>query len=174
MKPKNMIIEIGSYQLCKHDNIVCGDTFLSCKIRNENRFIAVLSDGLGSGIKANVLSSMTASMAISFRMHNTPVIELAKSIMDTLPVDSVRNISYSTFSIIDVDFDGETSIVEYGNPSFLIWRNGKPVNHGKEKIEVMQNGKKSYILLSKCNLQENDRLIVATDGITQSDRKSVV
>ncbi|HPT20341.1 MAG TPA: SpoIIE family protein phosphatase [Bacteroidales bacterium] len=168
MKPKNMIIEIGSYQLCKHGNTVCGDTFLSCKIKNENRFIAVLSDGLGSGIKANVLSSMTASMAIGFRLHNTPVIELAKSIMDTLPVDSIRNISYSTFSIIDVDFDGETYVAEYGNPSFLIWRNGKPVQYEKEKIEVMQNEKKSYVLLSKCNLKENDRLIVVTDGITQS------
>lgn len=168
MKPKNMIMEIGSYQLCKHDNIACGDTFLSRKIKNENRFIAVLSDGLGSGIKANVLSSMTASMAISFRLHNTPVIELAKSIMDTLPVDSLRNISYSTFSIVDIDFDGDTTIVEYGNPSFFIMRDGKCIYCEKEKIEVTQNEKKSHVLLSKCKLQENDRLIVVTDGVTQS------
>lgn len=163
-----MIIEIGSYQLSKHDNSVCGDTFQSCKIKNENRFIAVLSDGLGSGIKAKVLSSMTSSMAIGFRLHNIPIIELAKSIMDTLPVDSIRNISYSTFSIIDVDFDGETTIVEYGNPPFQLWKNGKPVRQEKERIEVMQNEKKSSVFLSKFNLQENDRLIVVTDGITQS------
>lgn len=168
MKPENMIIEIGSYQLCKYDNIVCGDTFLSCRMKNENRFIAVLSDGLGSGIKANVLSSMTASMAVGFRKHNTPVIDLTRSIMETLPVDSVRNISYSTFSIIDVDYKGDATIAEYGNPSYLVWRNGKPVSQDKEKIEVMQNNKKSSVLLSHFNLLENDRLIVVTDGITQS------
>jgi hypothetical protein len=107
-------------------------------------------------------------MAVGFRLHNTPVIELARSIMDTLPVDSMRNISYSTFSIVDVDFDGDTTVVEYGNPSFLIWRNGKCIQQEKEKIEVSQNEKKSYVFLSKYHLQENDRLIIVTDGVTQS------
>jgi hypothetical protein len=168
MKRDNMIIEIGFYQLSKHGNMACGDTFMSRKAEKENRYVAVLSDGLGSGIKANVLSTMTASMALGFRLRNEPVVDSARIIMDTLPIDSVRNISYSTFSIIDVDFEGDTTVVEYGNPAYIIWREGKAVEKTKEKIEVTQSKKRTNILLSKFNLRENDRLIVVSDGITQS------
>lgn len=163
-----MIIEIGSYQLNKFGKVICGDTFMSCKVASENRYVAVLSDGLGSGVKASMLSSLTASMAIGFRKRHKPVVKLSKVIMETLPVDSVRNISYSTFSIVDVDYDGDTTVVEYGNPTYLLWRNGEFILQEKEKMEVYQNDKRTHIYVSKFNLLDNDRLIMVTDGVTQS------
>ena len=116
--------------------LVCGDTFLSRKIKRENRYVAVLSDGLGSGIKANVLSTMTASMALNFSLRREPIVRSALTIMNTLPTDSVRNISYATFSIVDIDNEGDTIIVEYDNPAYILFRNGKNTEINKETITL--------------------------------------
>jgi len=168
MNGNDLIIEIGAYQLSKYGKVVCGDTFLSKKVSGENRYVAVLSDGLGSGIKANVLSSLTASMALCFRLRHEPIVDSAKWVMDTLPIDSNRDISYSTFTIVDVDFEGDTTVIEYGNPAFIIERGGNIVNPEKKTLEVYQSNKIKTLEVSSFTLHENDRLIMVTDGVTQS------
>ncbi len=165
---KDLIIEVGSYQMKKYGNEICGDTFLSKKVDGENRYVAVLSDGLGSGIKANVLSTLTASMALNFRLMHEPVINSAKWVMDTLPVDSERNISYSTFTIVDVDFEGYTTVIEYGNPAYFIERSGEIIQPQRTRVEVSHSERTKTLELSSFSLLENDRLIVVSDGITQS------
>lgn len=168
MNANDFIIEIGSYQMTKYGKVICGDTFLSKKVKGENRYVAVLSDGLGSGIKANVLSTLTASMALNFRLMHEPIINSAKWVMDTLPVDSDRNISYSTFTIVDVDFEGDTTVIEYGNPACFIERNGEIVRPERKVLTVNQSDKKKNLEVSNFKLLENDRLIMVSDGITQS------
>jgi len=79
-----VFIEIGCSQENKAGNFVCGDTFLSHKNKNNSAYLSVLSDGLGSGIKANVLSTMTASMAMNFLQQNEPIVRSAISILNTL------------------------------------------------------------------------------------------
>lgn len=172
-KTNKLFIEAGSFQVNKYNNIACGDCVLLRKCPSEDRCIAVLSDGLGSGIKANVLSTMTASMAMSFRVKHEPIMRTARTIMDTLPVDSNRNISYSTFTIVDIDENGQTKIVEFDNPSVLLVRNGK-INHLKTQsyeLPIEENDKINHnrtIKLSDITLQQGDRLIMFSDGVTQS------
>lgn len=168
MEKNDLIIEIGAYQLKKHGREVCGDTFLSRKVEGENRYVAVLSDGLGSGIKANVLATLTASMALNFRLMHEPIINSAKWVMDTLPVDGDRNISYSTFTIVDVDFEGYTTVIEYGNPDYFIERNGSIIEPVRRQLEMNHSEKTKTLKISDFSLLENDRLIVVSDGITQS------
>ncbi|MBO7276834.1 MAG: SpoIIE family protein phosphatase [Bacteroidales bacterium] len=170
---EKLFIEVGSYQNNKHKNIVCGDSVLLRKCTGENRNIAVLSDGLGSGVKANVLSTMTASMAMNFRVRHEPIVRTVQSIMNTLPVDSVRNISYSTFTIVDVDSNGEAKIVEYDNPPLILVRNGK-VEEIKGSDTIIHRGDNNANLeerrlkLSDLKLQKEDRIIFFSDGVTQS------
>ncbi len=99
--------------------------FLSERIKKERRIIAVLSDGMGSGVKANVLATLTASMALNFTKGHRSIQQTAAVIMDTLPVCSIRKVSYSTFTIIDIEFDGTTQIVEYDNPNCIVMRGKK-------------------------------------------------
>ena len=66
MKESDIFIEVDCFQKNKADNIVCGDSYMSQKLKEEDRIISVLSDGLGSGIKASVLSAMTATMAMNY------------------------------------------------------------------------------------------------------------
>lgn len=170
---KKFFIEIGSYQHNKYGNIVCGDSILFHKSVKEDRTIAVMSDGLGSGVKANVLSTMTASMALNFRIRREPIVRTVKTIMDTLPVDSVRNISYSTFTIVDIDSDGDAKIVEYDNPQLILIREGKVFKlETKDTIiqsKVSDNVADDRIIkISDVELQKEDRLIFFSDGVTQS------
>lgn len=166
-------IEVGSFQHNKYGNIVCGDSVLMHKSIKENRTIAVMSDGLGSGVKANVLSTMTASMALNFRIRREPITRTAKTIMDTLPVDSVRNISYSTFTIVDIESDGHGKIVEYDNPSLLLVRNNIIVELPSEDLSIKSklsetNPDTRIVKISNILLRKEDRLIFFSDGVTQS------
>ncbi len=169
MKNKDFFVEIDCQQKNKQGKEVCGDCFLSKKIKEEERIVAVLSDGLGSGIKANVLATLTASMALNFTIENQSLHRTATTIMKTLPVDKIRKISYATFSIIDMDCEGETRVVEYDNPSFFLIRNGRieqPESH--EIIIKGKNGKDKQVTSTTFNAQKEDRLIFFTDGINQS------
>lgn len=162
-------IEVEYFQKNKHGNHVCGDHFVSKKVQNENRLVAVLSDGLGSGIKASVLASLTASMALHFTLKNEPILRTAKTIMATLPEDKYRKISYATFSIIDINSFGEAKVIEYDNPTYLIIRDKQVFFPFKEKMVIKReklNDAKVYT--SKFNIKKEDRIIFFSDGISQS------
>ena len=139
MRNNGNFIEVDFFQKNKAGNVVCGDCFMSQKLKGEGRVISVLSDGLGSGIKACVLSTMTATMAMNFTAMNESILRTSTSIMNTLPKDMVRKISYSTFCICDIDCFGNVKIIEYETPSYYLYRNGRFVNISKEKIQW--NGK---------------------------------
>lgn len=164
----NYYIEIACHQENKAGKLVCGDVFLSKKIKEENKSIAVLSDGLGSGVKANILATMTASMALNFTLINEPVTRTAKTIMNTLPVDAERQINYSTFTILNIDNDGETRVVEYDNPPFFLIREQQVIRLQPKKTIIDSNGKDKTLLEYHFMAQKEDRIIILSDGITQS------
>ena len=165
----NYFIEIDHFQKYKQDQLVGGDTFLSQKIKDENRVISVLSDGLGSGVKANVLSTLTATMALKYVSNNFDIKKTARVIMRTLPVCKTRRIAYSTFTIVDIDRDGNTHIVEYDNPPFILIRDNKIKSISRSTVQL-KNGKlkESHLHFSKFKAEKGDRLILFSDGVTQS------
>ncbi len=165
----NFFIDIECRQNNHEGELICGDVFLSRRVKEEGRTVVVLSDGMGSGVKANVLATLTASMAINFTVEHREVQKTAEIIMNTLPVCSVRKMSYSTFSIIDIEDDGTTTIVEYDNPSCLVMRGSQIYNPGWKEIELdsdKNKGKK----LHTCRFRalKEDRVFFWTDGIAQS------
>lgn len=169
MHNQRYFIEAETCQESKANQKVCGDACSSRKIKEEDRLITVLSDGLGSGVKANVLATMTTSMALQFTSKNDPLERTAAFIMHTLPIDPKRQISYSTFTILDINCLGETKVVEYDNPALLIFRDGDFFEPAKTK-QVL-NGpdeRNANVYYSSFTLQKEDRIIMVSDGITQS------
>jgi len=160
-------IEVDSCQRAKHGQFISGDVFLTRKVEPESRIISVLSDGLGSGVKASVLASMTATMALKFTASAMDIHRSAEIIMDTLPICSVRKISYSTFTVVDMASTGQTRIIEHGNPSFLLVRpKGELI---VEKTEVRpKRWEDRVISFSSFDVQREDRIIFFSDGITQA------
>ncbi|MFO7862907.1 MAG: SpoIIE family protein phosphatase [Salinivirgaceae bacterium] len=159
---EKMFIDIDYGFTPKFGQIVCGDVFLSEKIKNENRLTAVLSDGLGSGIKANILANMTATMALRFTINDQPIERSAASIRETLPVDPQRKIAFASFTIVDTEFDGQTRIIEYGNPQFLVFRGATflPLPH-----KHLAGGE---VNISEFNTCREDRIVLFSDGVSQS------
>ena len=162
-----MFIDIDCCQVKKYNQNAFGDYFVSKRYPDEAKLIAVLSDGLGSGIKANILSCMTATMLLRFvENQQIPIRQAAEIVMNSLPVCKIRKISYSTFSIIDVNDEGHAKIIEEGNPEFLWIRNNEIMTPSYETIPS-KTFKNRCLKSYKINLQLGDRLIFCSDGVTQ-------
>jgi len=160
-------IDVDFYQQAKHGQVVAGDVFLSRKIKAEGRVISVLSDGLGSGVKAGVLANLTATMALSYTTAFVDVRQSAKTIMDTLPVCEKRKISYSTFTIVDLDEDGKTRVIEHGNPPLVLMRGQAPIPIERASL-TLEAWKDRVIYYSEFDTQLGDRIVFYSDGVSQS------
>lgn len=151
----------------KHSQHTAGDAFMVHKDSESNRLLAVLSDGLGSGVKANILANMTARMAIKFAETNTDFVHYAKVIMNALPVCQVRKIAYSTFTVVDCRPDGSVQIVEQGNPPFILLRNGQPTEIPFQEYSSEQDDHRT-LRVYRFDAQPEDRIIFFSDGVTES------
>ena len=136
MVNRDFYIEVNSQQRNHDGERICGDVFLYRYIKEEDRVITVLSDGMGHGVKANILATLTSTMALNFTREHKDSDRIAEIIMNTLPVCSERKISYSTFTIIDIESTGRTSILEYDNPSTIILRGNQVIEPDWKKVKL--------------------------------------
>ncbi len=166
MSPESFI-DVEHALCCKARQSICGDVFLSQRIKAEGRVLNVLSDGLGSGVKASVLANLTASMALKFASAFANARTLARSIMDTLPVCEVRKTSYSTFTLLDLDESGTCRFIEHGNPELALLRGARELPIEK-KLFTVESWKDRVISHGTLTLKIGDRLLCFSDGITQS------
>lgn len=168
MDKHNIHIDINCQQINHEGERICGDVFVSRKIEQENRIVCVLSDGMGHGVKANMLATLTATMALNFTKEHKEPQKIAEIIMKTLPVCSVRQISYSTFTIIDIEIGGRVSILEYDNPQCTIIRDFKIFNPGWQCLLLEEGRSKKELLYCSFIPQKEDRILFWSDGIAQS------
>lgn len=162
-----MFIDVGCNQEKKYNQNAYGDYFISKRYKDTGRVISILSDGLGSGIKANILASMTATMLLRFIEAQSDIKIACETIMNSLPVCKVRKISYSTFSAIDCDEDGNAKIVEEGNPEFL-WIRNNEVLQPDFKVITSSTFTNRHMHLYNIKLEKGDRIIFCSDGVTQA------
>ncbi len=163
-------VEVGSNQRNHFGEHICGDVFLSKRIKEEGRLISVLADGMGHGVKANVLGTLTATLALGFSEEYKDPQTIGNIIMNTLPVCSERKISYATFTIVDVD-NGEVSILEYDNPLCLVMRGANILELDWEELSLNTKnilGETQEIKTYKFIPEKEDRIIFISDGVTQS------
>ena len=171
----NIFIDVDYAQIYKHGQKIGGDVFLLSRNPDNNQIVATLSDGLGSGVKANVLASLTAHMAHKLSFSPISLEHSAEIIMDTLPVCKERKISYSTFTIADIRYKGdmeniEVNLVEYDNPQSLRFKDAEDVKWERTKIELKREGafKNEVISNSSFKMEYGERLVMFSDGVTQS------
>ena len=171
----NIFIDVDYAQVFKHGQKIGGDVFLLSRNPENNQIVSTLSDGLGSGVKANVLASLTAHMAHRLSFSPIDLSHSAKIIMDTLPVCKERKISYSTFTIADIRYGEDmehiaVNLVEYDNPPSLRFSGPEPISWKRDKTELQREGafKKEIVAQSAFNLEIGDRLVMFSDGVTQS------
>ncbi len=156
----NLCPDIGFNSLNKYTEELCGDQV--CVINGvDDSTTIVLADGLGSGVKANILSTLTAKIISTMISEGLSITDCIETIAETLPVCAVRGVAYSTFTILRIlSGNKEAEIIQYDNPRVILFRDSK--NHEFSYNEIIINGKK--ILMSKINLYENDTFFLMSDG----------
>lgn len=155
----NLCTDIAYNSVIKHGEQLCGDKVELIEQR-DNSYVMVLADGLGSGVKANILATLTSKIISTMMANNLSIEDCVETIALTLPVCNVRQIAYSTFTIIRVVDSEEAEIIQYDNPQVIILRDGKSIDYPKTVTEI--EGK--TIFKSKIKLQENDVFIAMSDG----------
>jgi len=155
----NLCADIGYHSLNKYGEQLCGD-HVDIVEQGENSTVIVLSDGLGSGVKANILSTLTSKIISTMMAEGMDVEDCVTTIAATLPVCSVRGVAYSTFTIIRLVDNKEAEIIQYDNPHVILLRDGK--NH-EIPTSIMNIGGKT-IYRSRIALKENDIFIALSDG----------
>ena len=169
MKADKVFVEVDFAQQSKYGKRAAGDVFISQRSKSKDRVVCILADGLGSGIKANVLATLTATMAMKYVTSDIEPQKAAEIIMATLPVCSERKIGYSTFTIIDIQTHRKVKIIEYDNPAFILVRGGQRVDIDKKlfTIPTATTGERQ-LYCSSFTAEENDRIVFFSDGVTQS------
>jgi len=144
--------------LNKNNEELCGDKVEI--IRTENFVIVVLADGLGSGVKANILSTLTSKIIGTMISLGASIDEAVDTIINTLPVCNERGIAYSTFSILQIFNSGECYLAEFDNPSIIRLIKGRYVDINRQVREI--NGK--LIKESRFSIGTEDILVMVSDG----------
>ena len=164
----DLFIEMECKQLTQKRQVACGDDYQLLAQENENRSLAVLSDGLGSGVKAHLLANMTTTMALRFMRSNMDILSSVETIMDSLPVCEVRKISYATFSMVDLRLGGKTQVVEMGNPQYIHLRGTVEIPAQNHRKIVSKHWPDREVDIYELRMEPGDRLIIASDGVTQA------
>ena len=155
----DLCADIGYKSINHVGEQLCGD-HVDIVEPDENSTVIVLSDGLGSGVKASILSTLTSKIISTMLAEGLPLEECVSTIAATLPVCSVRGVAYSTFTIIHIKNNETAEIIQYDNPQVVVIRDD--VNYDYPKTEMNIGGKK--IFKTVLNLQENDVFVAMSDG----------
>ena len=155
----DLCAEIGYKSINHVGEQLCGD-HVDVIERDDNSTIVVLADGLGSGVKASILSTLTSKIISTMMAEGLPIEECVATIAATLPVCSVRGVAYSTFTIIQILNNEYAEIFQYDNPHVIALRDGKSYDYPMTEMNI--DGKK--IFRSYIHLQENDIFIAMSDG----------
>ncbi|HCI28877.1 MAG TPA: SpoIIE family protein phosphatase [Fervidobacterium sp.] len=155
--------EIHYAQKNRSGESICGDTIKIKK--SEEKTVVSISDGLGSGVKASILSTLTASMATTMVFDGISISEVFESIISTLPTCKVRGISYATLATCLIDHENEKcTIFEYDFPVVLIYRDEKFLGYEKD-FKNIQGRKISEM---STDIKIGDIIFLMTDGISQA------
>ena len=155
----NLCADIGYRSINHFGEELCGD-HIDVVEQGENSSVIVLADGLGSGVKASILSTLTAKIISTMMSAGLSIEDCVETIAATLPVCSVRGVAYSTFTIIRVTIGDEVEIIQYDNPHVILLRDGKNFDYPKTEKNI--GGKK--IFQSRVKMRENDIFIAMSDG----------
>ncbi len=152
-------VEISYKSLNKHNEELCGDKVEILKTNDSD--ILILTDGMGSGVKANILATLTAKILGTMLVNGATLDDCVETIALTLPVCKVRQVAYSTFSILQIYHTGEAYLVEFDNPSCICLRDGNIMNLSYEERIIRDKSIREY----RFHVRIGDYFILLSDGV---------
>lgn len=149
-----------SYKSINHDGEqLCGD-HIDVIGQGDDSKVIVLADGLGSGVKASILSTLTSKIISTMIAEGLPVEECVSTIAQALPVSSEHGVAYSTFTIIRLVRNQTAELIQYDNPHVILIRNDEVFEYPKTEFNI----ENKRIYRTKIRLQEGDVFVAMSDG----------
>ena len=155
----NLCADIGYRSIFHEGEELCGDHVDGIE-QEDGSTVVVLADGLGSGVKASILSTLTSKIISTMIAAGLSLEDCVHTIAETLPVCSVRKVAYSTFTIMRIVNSNEAELIQYDNPTVILLRDGEEYDYPKTEVNI--EGKK--IFQSRIRLKEDDVFILMSDG----------
>lgn len=155
----DLCADIGYLSINHFGENLCGD-HIDIVEQSEDSKVIVLADGMGSGVKASILSTLTSKIISTMMAAGMSIEDCVATIAATLPVCRVREVAYSTFTIIRIINSEMVEIIQYDNPKILFIRDGKPFNYPEIEMHI---GDKT-IFKTTINLLEGDTIVAMSDG----------
>ena len=155
----NLCADIGYRSVNHFGEELCGD-HVDVVEQGDNSVVVVLADGLGSGVKASILSTLTSKIISTMVAEGMSIEDCVSTIAATLPVCSVRGVAYSTFTLMRIVNNEYIEIIQYDNPKVIMIRDGENYDYSVSEMNI--GGKK--ILKSKISLKEDDIFVAMSDG----------
>ena len=159
---KNLFLESGLVSINKEGESLCGD-FMT-EVKSEEATTVVLSDGLGSGVKANILATLTSKILSTMIASHIPIEESVYTMAKTLPICSVRKLAYATFTILHVEKNEAAYLAQFDNPGAILLRDGRNLEYPFSRQNIC--GKE--ILETRLRFEAGDVLVLLTDGVTHA------
>lgn len=158
-------VDVAWKSLNKYQEELCGDKVEVLK--TDKADVLILADGMGSGVKANILATLTSKI-LKTMFRDGASIELAvETIAKTLPICKVREVAYATFSILQIAHNGEAYLVEFDNPSCIFIRDKKIVDYPYKERIIEGKTIREYrfqVKLNDCFVLMSDGVIYAGEG----------
>lgn len=155
----SLCTDVGYHSINKYGEQLCGD-HVEIAEGDDHSTVMVLADGLGSGVKANILSTLTSKIISTMVANHMSIEDCVTTVASTLPVCEVRGIAYSTFTIIHVIDNRTAEVIQFDNPHVILLRNGINCEYDMESLQI---GDKK-IFQSKIDLNPGDVLVAMSDG----------
>ena len=152
-------IDVAWKSLNKYQEELCGDKVEI--VKTEDSDILILADGMGSGVKANILATLTSKILATMLREGATIESCVETIAKTLPICQVRKVAYATFSILQIFHNGEAYLVEFDNPDCVFIRDKKIVKYPYKTREL--EGKKIHEY--RFQVQKNDCFVLMSDGV---------
>ncbi|KIR03069.1 hypothetical protein P261_01884 [Lachnospiraceae bacterium TWA4] len=151
-------IDAAHKSLNHYGEELCGDMV---EIHHTDEFdLMILADGMGSGVKANILSTLTSKILASMFLKGAPLEDCVQTVVKSLPICQERQVAYATFTILQIFKDGRAYLVEYDNPGCIFIRDGKLMEIPKNTIVIEDKEINEYHF----NVQMGDCFVITSDG----------
>ena len=161
-------IDVAWRSLNKYQEELCGDKVEILKTGDSD--IVILADGMGSGVKANILATLTSKILGTMLREGAAIESCVETIARTLPVCKVRKVAYATFSILQIFHSGQAYLAEFDNPSCAFIRDGKILDYPYKVREI--EGKKIHEY--RFQVKKNDCFVLMSDGVIYAGAGSIL
>lgn len=159
MNSKRLYFDDYVSNIAKKNQSVCGDVFTI--VRQPDYTLAILCDGIGSGIKANIAANMCCERIKDLSLSGLSLRKIFERVSSDMEKSKTSDSFYCAFSAAMLFPDGKGISAVYEMPKPLILEDG-----GKwSQTDFKMIGKFSE---SNFSLKENAALCMVSDGITQA------